>query len=510
MQFHADTVQFEEDENMIQMEVHASQDFDSDGDRHMDSENEEGNVYDSSSASEASETKGSQSEFDKTHDQSSVEEEDYAEATPKKKVKARKKRAEKRQSVEDKLDTLSNAVILLQSLMEKKGLFDTSAKKTAKGSNKKKDPASNNRTPQKGEVAGVNSSNSETTIYQNAVEFMDVNQETNQHKEGFYEINDPEITFKSKTRDSTSSEDHVNTSDELMEIDINEQFIAECAAEASQVDKRNSKEQPQLVSTSEQVICEVEAAKARMFKTPGNEQIDMYMRQGEVSRDIGEYSGQGAHQIQHSALVDKNYMVVGAHIDKVLKQKILANEYVDFAKLMSKDKILHSDNNETKMELDTKGGSTFFVPASDNVHIANFAKWEQAFRIFANIYTKVYPWKSSELIQYNHVICAASQNFAWENVYSYDKEFHMHISNFPQRSWAIILQQAWTMCLKDCVNKYDEFHGGGNKPRGKIKEPCRRFNKGLCKKGNSCCYEHKCTVPQCGKFGHGAHIYSSA
>ena len=198
-------------------------------------------------------------------------------------------------------------------------------------------------------------------------------------------------------------------------------------------------------------------------------------------------------------------MVVGAHIDKSLKQKILANEYVDFAKLVSKDKILRSDNNETKMELVTRGGSTFFVPASDNVHIVNFAKWEQAFRIFSNIYTKAYPWKSSELIQYNHIICAASQSFSWENVYSYDKEFRMHISNFPQRSWAIILQQAWTMCLKDRVNRYDESHGG-NKPRGKIKEPCSGFNKGLCKKGNNCHYEHRCKVPQCGKFGHGAHI----
>ena len=294
LQFHADTVQFEEDENAIQMEVNASQDFDSDGDQSSDSENE-GNGYDSSAASEVSETEGSQSELDHTNDHSLAGDEDYHVATPKKRGKAHRKRTEKRQSVKEKLDTLSNAVISLQSLMEKKGLFNTPAKKTAKENNRKRDVPSKNRMPQKGEVAGVNSSNSETTIYQNAVEFMEVDQVIGQEKDGFYEINDPEVMFKSKTRASTSSEDHVNTSDEMMEIDINEQFIAECVAEASQVSRRDSKEQPRLVSASEQVIREAEASKARMFKSPGNNQNDTYLRQSEIDRDIGEYSGRGGH-----------------------------------------------------------------------------------------------------------------------------------------------------------------------------------------------------------------------
>ena len=105
------------------------------------------------------------------------------------------------------------------------------------------------------------------------------------------------------------------------------------------------------------------------------------------------------------------------------------------------------------MELVSRGDATYFVPVADRESrtIASFSKWEQAFRVFSNIYTKAYQEKASELIQYNHIIHSAAQSFSWDNVYQYDKEFRVHISNFLQRSWAVILQQTWTMCLRDRI-----------------------------------------------------------
>ena len=481
LELNADTVQFEEEENEIQMQVRASQDFESDDD--TDSEVEEEAT--SLSPSEGSESEDSQSEKETHRDGSSAEDYDYESQNSSVKQTNRRNKNKKRQSVEDKLDTLSQAVTSLQSMMVKKGFFDSPAKKVMHNTRKKKSANSKGgNTPKKGEKLGLDGSNSETTIYQNAVEFMEVDTEYNVEKEKekgkFCDTDDPEITFKVRQRDSTSLEDQVNTSDELMEIDINEQFIAECAAEARNSRQKDAREPhtPKEISTGEQIIQESEAAKARMFKTPGNEQIDRFLnhRRSLVDQDVIGYPEGANHQVQHSAVVDENYMVIGAHIDKLLKQKVVANEYVDFARLIANDKITRNDNNETKMELVTRGGSTFFVPANEHANVTNFAKWEQAFRRFANIYTKAYPWKSSELIQYNHVIGTAAQNFAWENVYSYDKEFRIHISNFPHRSWAVILQEAWTICLKDQIGSIEDNHMNGNKFRGKIKEPCRRFN----------------------------------
>ena len=162
------------------------------------------------------------------------------------------------------------------------------------------------------------------------------------------------------------------------------------------------------------------------------------------------------------------------------------------------------------MELIMKNGRAFWTPATGDVTNINcFAKWEQAFHIYSKVYTSAHPQKASELIQYNHIIHTISMSYIWENVYSYDKEFHLHISKHPNRSWAIILQQAWMMRLKDRLrfevnnNSGMRFsqgsHAGGNQTQKG--EACRRFNRGRCNFGQSCKYDHRWTY--CGKFGHG-------
>ena len=200
-----------------------------------------------------------------------------------------------------------------------------------------------------------------------------------------------------------------------------------------------------------------------------------------------------------SVVADENYMIVGAHIDLSIRDKIKLSEYVDFVRLLSKDR--NPDDN--RLELVNRGGQTFFVPAADRntQGISGLERWEQAFRVFSNIYLNQFPEKATQLIQYNHIICPAAATFTWDNIYNYGKEFRMHLSNFPDRSWGIILQQAWSMCLKDKIGAA----GTGNQNKfGKKKEIFQRFNKGFCTIGRSCKFDHRCLG--CGKFGHGIHI----
>ena len=229
---------------------------------------------------------------------------------------------------------------------------------------------------------------------------------------------------------------------------------------------------------ADKMIREAEASRAKIFKTPGNE-----------SNYI------------HTSLVDDNYMVIGAHVDLLTQDKIKKGEYVDFSKLLPKDR---SYGEDQQMELVNRGGQSFFIPAEkDSGSITNFNKWEQAFRIYMNVYSRQHPSRASELIQYNHIIFTAASTYLWDNVYTYDKEFRMHMANYPNRNWSVILQQAWTMYLKDRIrhdNKNPNF-GGSFK---KHKEECKRLNRGTCTSGMSCKYDHHCL--ECGKFGHGAHI----
>ena len=89
----------------------------------------------------------------------------------------------------------------------------------------------------------------------------------------------------------------------------------------------------------------------------------------------------------------------------------------------------------------------------------------------------------------------------------------MHLSKHPERSGSVILQQAWSMKLKDRLNWGDSsflstdnaskggFTGSGNGGKSpKASDPCRKFNCGHCKYGQKCHFEHRCSY--CFKFWH--------
>ena len=118
----------------------------------------------------------------------------------------------------------------------------------------------------------------------------------------------------------------------------------------------------------------------------------------------------------------------------------------------------------------------------DSTNISSYIKWEQAFRVFSNIYTSFHPTRGEELIQYNHIIHTASQTFLWDNVYRYDREFCIQMAKHHLNlSWAVILQQAWSMFLKDKVSNYSggNYRGGnsGRNVGGNVRRKlCFDFN----------------------------------
>ena len=120
-------------------------------------------------------------------------------------------------------------------------------------------------------------------------------------------------------------------------------------------------------------------------------------------------------------------------MDPSLQTKIVNHEYVDFTRLIPRDRLVGIDEPGQRLEIVNKGGLTYFAPVGDGkvTGILSFSRWEQAFRIYSNIYTRAYPEGASELIQYNHIIYTASQTFIWKNVYTYDKEFRTHMSQYP-------------------------------------------------------------------------------
>ena len=75
--------------------------------------------------------------------------------------------------------------------------------------------------------------------------------------------------------------------------------------------------------------------------------------------------------------MDESYIVVGSHLDCLMVERIERGEYVDFGKLVPKDRILIEDDQ--RLEMIIRGGKTYYVPVADVTSINNFPCSEQAF-----------------------------------------------------------------------------------------------------------------------------------
>ena len=341
---------------------------------------------------------------------------------------------------------------------------------------------------------------SDTTIYKPAVDLAGLNQ-----------VNEPEVR-RDKLRNSSSSEELIDTSDEFREFQLDDavevpmvgqdkvnnnqvwDFIAEFNREREQgqgnaraVQYREEESrpgpsgyQPQGLTgaeqRAEQMIREAEASKVRMIDVQGKSDVGKFV----PLKTMEAYF--------HSSMVDEQYSTIDAHVDDVTCRKIENSEYVDFARLLPRNGRsgpgIEMNDEDQLMEMINRNGRTFWVNAAnrESGNISGFGRWEQAFRVFTNIYTSKYPSRAAELVQYNHMIHWASTTYAWDNVYHYDKEFRKHMSKFPQRSWAIILSQAYTMYLKD-RNRFEGPRGVDRDRRGQAsnsgkKDHCWKFNRG--------------------------------
>ena len=218
-----------------------------------------------------------------------------------------------------------------------------------------------------------------------------------------------------------------------------------------------------------------EANKVRLLEVKGNyaPNLNEVTQEGEGILPTVENVG----NTHHPAEVDENYLVVGNYVEESVRTKIENGEYVNFSRLLPRDRLSIEEDN--RMEIVNKNGKTYFVPASDvdqTGGITSFSRWEQEFRVFSNIYTRRFPHRAFELIQYNHVIHTAALSFTWENVYLYNRAFRLHLAQFLYRSWSVILQQAWTMKMKDRVFKNDDNRNSSNGNKNKTSDYCKRFN----------------------------------
>ena len=78
---------------------------------------------------------------------------------------------------------------------------------------------------------------------------------------------------------------------------------------------------------------------------------------------------------------DDDFFHLTCHIEPNLRVKIERGEFVDLEKLLPKDKLPHVLGNDNKMEMVSRDGATYFVPAADkDAKISNLRKMGPGFQ----------------------------------------------------------------------------------------------------------------------------------
>ena len=173
-------------------------------------------------------------------------------------------------------------------------------------------------------------------------------------------------------------------------------------------------------------------------------------------------------------------------------------------------------NSEPKTKLVFRDGRLVFVPHVDKNRIVNRVhKWEQAFRVYAAIYSQANPDRSAEIWQYVFTINTAAASYAWTNVAEYDFTFRQMMSKNPKWSWSKIYTQMWNLCLTESLHSRNFKPGFGGQNNGQrtssISGPstsgqkpsyCWKYNcNSKCKFGNNCKFVNKCSY--CDSSAHG-------
>ena len=214
---------------------------------------------------------------------------------------------------------------------------------------------------------------------------------------------------------------------------------------------------------------------------------------------------------RHLALNDDDFFHVTCHVDTALRCKIERGEYVDLERLLPKQRNSFGFE-DNRMNLIHKDGQVFVVPAGGSSNrISGIRKWEQAFRIYAAIYSQANPTRAAEIWQYVHTINVAASGYTWDNVSTYDVTFRHLMSQNPARSWSKIYSQMWSMTMRDVLprnagvssynsNNNHSQNGGrlsNNKRNSGSRKPryCWAYNRGnACKdSADKCKFIHRCS-----------------
>ena len=335
----------------------------------------------------------------------------------------------------------------------------------------------------------TNDSPSQETLYAPALNFVS---EPKQNEEAILLKNPPE--FGAKVNKSNSMHSIANTLathlseflDKVKRIQIDQEPPEQ---QHYRIPKKQMSAEDRAMEAAEKDVIDSEKFKAEVNSSGGKAQQSKYLVPM-VDYSVSDH--------------DSDFFAMTCHVEESIKEKIRRGEFIELEKLLAK-KQKFNERKERHLEFVNKDGHSYLVQGEEKEgKIFSYRKWEQAFRVYAQIYSDANPHRCAEIWQYVDSIHSASVTFAWENVAMYDYDFRRLMAKKPQRCWAMTSTQLWTTYMRD-HNSRNSNYNSNNKtkwgPDGKDTTCCWKYNRNKCKRSaQNCRYAHKCSY--CGSYSH--------
>ena len=128
-------------------------------------------------------------------------------------------------------------------------------------------------------------------------------------------------------------------------------------------------------------------------------------------------------QMVYDTDCDDEFFHIMCHIDPALRMKIEKGDFVDLERLLPKNRSQMFKEDNAMQFYYNEGGEPYWAPARKETCISNVHKWEQAFQVYAAIYSDANPLRASEIWLYVCIINHAASAYTWENISFYDITF---------------------------------------------------------------------------------------
>ena len=286
--------------------------------------------------------------------------------------------------------------------------------------------------------------------------------------------------------------------------------------------EHQKQDEPHSSKIADQLLIQAERFKARVEAPKGNH-LSLIMPYDYEQLKSKFITSEGLGPIDSEIMFlrnfdqDDEFFHITSQIEPNSKAKIEKGEFVDLERLLPREWVGNrgDDLNRQLFQLIAQGTNSYLDPPMPKAgKINSVRKWDQAFRVYAAIYTHANPSRSSEIWQYVYVIHTAAAANPWDNVYYYDINFRKLMASKPWRSWGKTYTQGWNMAFNNSQTNFlsaSNAHGYQSSNSGFKSQSrdwkddcCWRYNKNKCKRtGSECNYDHRCTY--CAGWNHGYH-----